>query len=621
MRRSVLLAVVILLAVAGLVRVAPAAVADDLPGPALWVPTAVTDDVAWTDTFGDPRGGGRTHKGVDMMAPQMTPVYVAESGWIRRAYGGSSRECLDGGTCNDYGFLIFGDSGWSQFYLHLNDDTPGRPNGCDHAGGAENAFSPRLVDILRERGTLEPLPNSWDPSNVVRVEQGELLGYVGSSGNAGCRTDHLHFELWQGHDFKGANDSTKSNPTPYVDEARSEGRFWGPEGPIVPVPTDRVAGGSRIGTAVALSREAFDSADIAFIAPAEHHVEALVGAPLAAVVAAPMLLAWGTPADDRPVLDDVLVEELQRLGAARIVLIGSTARLDGRLEAAIEERLGIPASDILRFDQPDPWSLSEAVAREMLSQRGWAVSDEPGSEGAATDPATEPEMLGPWLLRELSGQDEQPEPSQRDAQPEQLRPVIALGWHEDPDRAWPDALAAATLAAGELEPVLLVRGNELPDEIVDVLGEEGMGDVRIVGGAAAVSSEVEQEIRDAGHATRRLAGADRVLTALAVAQEIETAGGLTDRVFVATARNFPDALAAGGSVARLGRVLVLVDGLAAEAGPVEDWMRDRVGEVERVTAIGGAGVISDRTLRRLAVSANWPKQQGDPAPKDDGGQG
>lgn len=163
---------------------------------------------AMDNTWGAPRSGGRSHTGTDILAPQMAEVYAAMSGEIIRAKG---EDCADGQVCRDYYLAIAGDDGRGYLYIHLNDDTPDRPNGCDGLGGVANAFAPQLVEELQRHGTLVG----------VRVETGELIGYNGSSGNADCGVDHIHFEIWNDHNWGATG---KVNPYDELVEARDAGR-------------------------------------------------------------------------------------------------------------------------------------------------------------------------------------------------------------------------------------------------------------------------------------------------------------------------------------------------------------------------------------------------------------
>ena len=180
---------------------------------AIFFPILDVDSLTFADTYGDPRGGGREHLGVDLMAEQMTPVFAAAAGAI---FDHAARcDDADGG-CTYY-LLLRGDDGRMYFYVHLNEDTPGRPAGCDHAGGTANAFAPRLHAAWRE-----------DALDGLRVRRGEHLGWAGSSGNAGCGVDHLHFEVWEGVDWS-THGSRSLNPYPIVRAARDAGDSRAPD--------------------------------------------------------------------------------------------------------------------------------------------------------------------------------------------------------------------------------------------------------------------------------------------------------------------------------------------------------------------------------------------------------
>ena len=121
---------------------------------------------SFSDDFGDPRSGGREHLANDILAKKMTPVVAAKEGVIRYIVIPEA----------PWGYALYLEDadGWQYRYLHLNNDTPGTD---DHNGGPENAYAPGIA-----RGT--------------RVVAGQLLGWVGDSGNAESTGSHLHFEMW-----------------------------------------------------------------------------------------------------------------------------------------------------------------------------------------------------------------------------------------------------------------------------------------------------------------------------------------------------------------------------------------------------------------------------------------
>ena len=125
----------------------------------------VVGNVTFTDDFGDPRPGGR-HEGNDIMSRRHQPAVAFEGGRVEKHVGSTL------GTCMLY---LHGRSGMTYVYIHLNNDL-GPTN--DNDGGCRNGVS-------------------WAPGlqNGDRVRRGELVGYVGDSGDADGIQPHLHFEI------------------------------------------------------------------------------------------------------------------------------------------------------------------------------------------------------------------------------------------------------------------------------------------------------------------------------------------------------------------------------------------------------------------------------------------
>jgi len=123
----------------------------------------VNGAVAFRDSWGEPRSGGRSHQGVDMMAGRGTPLVAIESGTVSRIGNGG----LGGKTV-----WLRSDAGHEYYYAHLDGWASGLSEG-DH------------------------------------LEVGELLGYVGNTGNAIHTLPHLHFEYHK-------NGGSPVNPYPLV---------------------------------------------------------------------------------------------------------------------------------------------------------------------------------------------------------------------------------------------------------------------------------------------------------------------------------------------------------------------------------------------------------------------
>lgn len=158
---------------------------------------------------------------------------------------------------------------------------------------------------------------------------------------------------------------------------------------------------------------------------------------------------------------------------------------------------------------------------------------------------------------------------------------------------FPDALAAAPVAGGDAAPILLTRKDALPDVTRDEVVRLSPSEVVILGGARAVDPGVETEVARLVP-TRRIAGEDRYGTAAAVAAESGTRQGGT--MLLATGQNFPDALAAGVTAARLGAPLLLT---APDVLPSPTEVAVVDGRPDRVLVLGGPLAVADAVLDRL----------------------
>lgn len=130
-----------------------------LGAPPLGVPMWVTpgficpiDGRNWyLDTWGAPRSGGRTHKGIDMFAARGTPLVAVGDGIVRKSYG----------TLGGYIVWLYADHGVDYFYAHLDSYPTGLADG-------------------------------------QRVTRGQVIGYVGDTGNPPPGAYHLHFGIYPG---------------------------------------------------------------------------------------------------------------------------------------------------------------------------------------------------------------------------------------------------------------------------------------------------------------------------------------------------------------------------------------------------------------------------------------
>ncbi len=123
----------------------------DLVSRRLRIPVAGVYAADLNDSFDEPRGG-RRHEAIDILAPRNTAVLAVDDGTIAKLF-----------TSKAGGLTIYQfdpTSAYSYYYAHLE----------------------RYADRIRDG---------------ARVSRGDVIGYVGTSGNAPRDTPHLHFAVYK----------------------------------------------------------------------------------------------------------------------------------------------------------------------------------------------------------------------------------------------------------------------------------------------------------------------------------------------------------------------------------------------------------------------------------------
>lgn len=163
---------------------------------------------------------------------------------------------------------------------------------------------------------------------------------------------------------------------------------------------------------------------------------------------------------------------------------------------------------------------------------------------------------------------------------------------------FPDALAATPPAQRNAAPLLLTAGCQLPAATADELVRLSPRRVVVLGGTAAICSAVVSEVAArTGAQTVRVAGADRFATAAALASDVPAG---VEEVFLASGKEFPDALTGGTRAARAGTALLLTQPCELPAATADALRRLRPA---RVTVLGGPSAVCDAVLARAAVAA------------------
>lgn len=146
--------------------------------------------------------------------------------------------------------------------------------------------------------------------------------------------------------------------------------------------------------------------------------------------------------------------------------------------------------------------------------------------------------------------------------------AVVLARGDSPD-GFADALSGAPLAAVVDGPVLLTDPASLlsatEEELVRVLPKGAT--VYLLGGESALAPAVAARVQELGYDVDRIAGDDRIETALAVAERLDE----TKAVLLTSGADFPDALAAGAAAIAVGGVVVLVPADARDAR-VDDYL-------------------------------------------------
>jgi len=163
---------------------------------------------------------------------------------------------------------------------------------------------------------------------------------------------------------------------------------------------------------------------------------------------------------------------------------------------------------------------------------------------------------------------------------------------------YPDALSAAPVAAVAGGPLLLTSPTGLPAVVVTELQRLDPARVILVGAEVAVGAQVAQQLIELGFAPQRIAGRDRYATARALVRAFIDESAVA---YVATGRNYPDALAAAAAAGSIGAPVLLVNGTASSLDTDSLALLDELG-VDEVFVAGGPSVVSGGIERQLEAA-------------------
>jgi putative cell wall-binding protein len=166
---------------------------------------------------------------------------------------------------------------------------------------------------------------------------------------------------------------------------------------------------------------------------------------------------------------------------------------------------------------------------------------------------------------------------------------------------YPDALAVAPIAASQDAPLLLVRHDAVTPETAAALTRLKPKRIVVVGGPGAVNQTTYTAL--AGYAEpdgiSRLGGVDRYETARLAIRAHWTAGSAS-LVYVASGRDYPDALSAAAAAGAQDAPVISVDGTAKRLDAETAALIAELGATKIVIA-GGNGAVSSGIQTDLAA--------------------
>ncbi|WP_459129365.1 cell wall-binding repeat-containing protein [Guggenheimella bovis] len=299
--------------------------------------------------------------------------------------------------------------------------------------------------------------------------------------------------------------------------------------PGLAVNASRIYGNDRIQTAIEMSRKFYTSSKNVVIARSGVPYDALSAAPLAGQLNAPILLS-ATQELDRRVMD-----EIRRLGATNIYILGSNQALSPSVESALRQM-----GTVTRLGGSTRYETSAMIAKEVIRLTG-----------------------NNWSYFVVTGE------------------------------SFADALAIGSRAAQYKRPILLVKKNEVPAPTRAILDASNHPKLTIIGGVGVISEALKKDL-DYRYATvERIAGSTRYETALEIAKKYFDT---PKTVFVVNGDGFADALVAG-PVAGANYAPILLTEKSAPSLSLQNYVKEK--KPTTIYAVGGYSVIDQSTIDLL----------------------
>lgn len=237
--------------------------------------------------------------------------------------------------------------------------------------------------------------------------------------------------------------------------------------------TLRIQGSNRYDTAARISQAVAGSSTTVVLASGENYPDALTGIAYAEELGAPMLLTRGQS------LSDATRDEIQRLKATKVVILGGPVAVSEGVEAALKS-MGL---SVTRLQGSNRYETAVNIG-EAMTRAGSHLFLTSGMEFA-------------------------------------------------------DAISIAPVSALKDQPVLLTQPGRLPEPTRQAILRWGIRDVTILGGEIAVNEAIASELTKLGVRVERISGSNRYDTNARINQKYYTS---PTQVVMASGALFPDAL-------------------------------------------------------------------------------
>lgn len=311
-------------------------------------------------------------------------------------------------------------------------------------------------------------------------------------------------------------------------------------------PVDRIDGVDRYETAAKLSKSHFQpGVPVAYVVTGASFPDGLAGGPPAAMGGGPVLFAM------RDAIPAPTSAELHRLRPGRIVVLGGPDAISDEVVAALG---AFTTGGVTRIGGDTRYDTAAQVSAAVFS-------------GGAAAPVSGAAIPKPTVVYIANGE------------------------------TFADALSGAPAAGSEHGPLLLVQATSIPDSTIAELQRLQPARIVILGGEDAVSAEVESLLRAYAPDVSRAQGPTRFDTAVAVANRFGTGVPV---VYLTTAWNFPDAVAAGATGGLLSAPILFVEPTCIP--PAVNAAIDRLAPA-RIVILGGPDAVGPGVEQRVLCPA------------------